>query len=100
MVKKENLRFYKGDKCFKCDKPVTIKNKSGYCQSCRMLGNKNTLGHTMSENQRIKLSLIKQGKNNPNWKGDGVGISALHAWVKRHLKKSPLCDKCGLVKPY
>lgn len=35
------------------------------------------------------------GKQNPNWKGDKVGESAVHVWVKKHKKKPELCEICG-----
>lgn len=41
----------------------------------------------------------KQSSLHPKWKGNQVGIGALHSWVKRHLPKSDLCQLCGLVPP-
>jgi hypothetical protein len=35
------------------------------------------------------------GENSYNWKGDDVGLSALHRWVCRYLGKPKLCAKCG-----
>ena len=35
----------------------------------------------------------KKGKDHHNWKGDKVGIGALHEWVIRQLPKPDLC-KC------
>lgn len=35
---------------------------------------------------------------NPEWKGDGVGYHALHAWVKRHLVKPERCEECRKKK--
>lgn len=40
------------------------------------------------------------GENHPLWKGDGVGYNALHAWVKRHLKKPKWCENCFVAYPY
>lgn len=93
-------RFYKGDTCGRCSKPLTIKNKSGYCRSCRMLGNTITLGRVMPTSEKRHLASIRLGKDNPNWRGDNVGISALHGWVKAHLKKAELCERCYTVPPY
>lgn len=36
----------------------------------------------------------RYGKNNPMWKGDGVGYGALHRWVRRNMAKPRLCDIC------
>lgn len=93
-------RFYQGDKCKKCNKEITIKNKSGYCRSCRMLGNKITLGRKMSEKQRLELSNLRKGKKNGMWKGDKVGYNALHGWIKNNHEKPDKCDECKKVTPY
>lgn len=34
-----------------------------------------------------------------NWKGNKVGIQALHTWIRRHKKKPNKCPKCGKNKP-
>lgn len=34
-------------------------------------------------------------EKNHQWKGDGVGYLALHAWVRRRLVKPDKCPKCG-----
>lgn len=41
----------------------------------------------------------RYGKNNPNWKGDNVGMDALHNWIKRRLAKPLGCNDCGEIKP-
>lgn len=33
-------------------------------------------------------------KDNVNWKGDDVGYSGLHAWVKNHLGTPDTCEHC------
>jgi hypothetical protein len=38
------------------------------------------------------------GNNNNNWRGDNVGISALHSWCKRNFIKPNYCEKCGRNK--
>jgi hypothetical protein len=45
-------------------------------------------------------SLSKKNELNPNWKGNGVGYEALHAWVHRRLKKPGVCENCHVNKPY
>jgi len=37
------------------------------------------------------------GENNINWKGDFVGYSAIHSWVKRKKGKPKLCEHCGVT---
>jgi hypothetical protein len=47
-----------------------------------------------------KISIANMDSKNGLWKGDKVGYSALHNWVKRHKQKSELCEDCNLRKPY
>jgi hypothetical protein len=35
------------------------------------------------------------GADKPNWKGDAVGYSALHGWVRRQLGRPSNCERCG-----
>jgi hypothetical protein len=77
---------YKGDECSVCNKPITIKNKSGLC---RIHG-----GSRMSAEARKRLSINRTRQSNPNWKGDLVGKSGVHAYIKRHYKRPDLCDEC------
>ena len=37
------------------------------------------------------------GKRHHAWKGDDVGYSALHSWIKRKLGKPNYCDVCKTV---
>ena len=45
-------------------------------------------------------SLSKQGELNPAWKGNDIGYSALHAWIRKHLPqpKDGLCEICHQKK--
>lgn len=38
------------------------------------------------------------GDKHPQWKGDKVGIDALHDWVYRHLGAPKKCEHCGNKK--
>jgi hypothetical protein len=47
----------------------------------------------------------KKGEENPQWKGDEVGIDAIHGFIKRIKPKSDLCqiclgNICGNKKPF
>ena len=44
--------------------------------------------------ERIKNS-VKKGENHPSWKGDKVGLSSLHEWVRKTLGTPSLCVVCG-----
>lgn len=37
-------------------------------------------------------------EDNGMWKGDVVGLSALHGWVKRRKLKSDFCESCKVAK--
>ena len=41
-----------------------------------------------------------RGAGNPNWKGDSVGYTGLHYWVKRWKPMPTLCEHCKKVPPY
>lgn len=43
-------------------------------------------------------STSKIAEKNPMWKGDDVGYSALHSWVKRRKAIPEACEKCNEVK--
>ena len=57
------------------------------------------VGYKHTEASKKKLSKARQEKSNPNWKGNKVGYSGLHAWVKRRKPKPKRCEKCQKKKP-
>jgi len=54
------------------------------------------LGKHFSKKHRDKIS----GENNHSWKGDQVGYTALHLWIRRHKTKPELCEDCHKYPPY
>lgn len=58
-----------------------------------MLGKK----HTQAAKDKIRDAHI--GELNNMWRGDKVGYSAVHAWVRRHGVKPELCECCHKVPP-
>ena len=40
-------------------------------------------------------SAVLWAQNHPQWKGDKVGLSGLHNWVKRRLIKPHRCSRCN-----
>ena len=44
------------------------------------------------------LSLSKMEEKNPSWKGNSVGYTALHNWIKSRLPKPVSCSNCGKKK--
>lgn len=54
-------------------------------------------------NKGIKTGIVpktafKKGHKPHNWKGDYVGYTALHSWVRRHKGKPKDCKICGKEK--
>ena len=66
----------KNSKCIDCG---TI--TKGYSQRC----------HSCS----FKKSGKTKGIKNNFWKGDDVGYSALHYWVKKYKPRKNYCERCG-----
>lgn len=42
---------------------------------------------------------MKYNENNNQWKGDDVGMKALHDWIRRRKLKPNLCECCKKRKP-
>ena len=38
---------------------------------------------------------INVAERNGAWKGDKVGVNALHGWIKRRLPKPSYCERCN-----
>jgi hypothetical protein len=83
--------------CKKCGS--LVKNGStGLCKGC-VLAERNSvndwnIGRKHSKEARERGARAKIGKKNPMWKGDSVGYTSLHEWVKRRLQKPSLCSLC------
>lgn len=52
----------------------------------------------LSKKKNLNKGNFKNGKNHPNWKGDLVGITGLHRWIRIHNPKPSRCEKCGMKK--
>jgi len=113
--------------CSKCKKELNInlfyrdkqkKDKlSSACKNCHLISqrersekireyqncyrNKNREVVNFREMARYKKKGPSRlfGDKNPNWKGDFVGIIALHNWVRRRKKKTDFCECCKNTKP-
>lgn len=60
--------------------------------------------HTEETKQKIGLASIGRkhyyGTEHPGWKGDDVGTDGLHAYVRKYLPQSELCQFCNVRKSY
>lgn len=98
--------------CLKCQKEfeTVVSNKKGkFCSApCKNYYRMNVLykgenhwfwGKQRSPEEREKMSKSGIGKHdgekNGMWKGNSVGIPALHSWVKRKLGVPRICEHCG-----
>ena|SRR3990167_5536201 len=78
-------------------KPAMTKKRKYCSKKCSELATK---GRKMSREQRNFLSKIRIGSANPNWKGESVGLNALHGWIKSRKKKVKLCQCCKKSPPH
>lgn len=75
-----------------CSKQCHIK-----AQKNEIPWNKGLKGKQIAWNKGLKNERwLRDG--NPNWKGDNVGYSALHTWIKRHLEQPQTCRDCNQPK--
>ena len=53
-------------------------------------------GKSLSKETREKISQSRRGKllkeKNPSWKGDEVGYSGLHVWIRKELGSANKCE--------
>jgi hypothetical protein len=90
---------YKGGKpkCIICGKQLSSYGAK-YCKFCLMKYHHPAKGYKHTEESKQKLSNERIDNNNPNWKGDVVGYSGLHGYIKRKLKKPKICSNCNKIK--
>lgn len=79
----------KKDKVFFCS--ITCVNKS---RSGQPSWNKNKKLHYQIWNKGKKCPQF-QGINHPMWKGEKVGYTGLHSWVRKELGSPNKCEYCG-----
>jgi hypothetical protein len=61
------------------------------------LNSKRFSGGHHTEDAKRKISLSRMGQNNSAWKADKVGYGGLHKWIKEHLSRPELCEKCNII---
>lgn len=80
-----------------------LRGRGRYCSKKCMT--ENFQGRHLSSKSEFKKGLIPwnkgikypkvAGENHSDWKGDKVGYSGLHKWVKRNYKFNETCEHCG-----
>ena len=48
----------------------------------------------------VKSKVRRESANNPMWRGDNVGMTALHGWVSSRKPKPEFCEECGVNPPF
>lgn len=79
--------------CDLCSTYYRKQNKRFCSNKCRGI-NAREFKHS-EESKRI-ISEKHVGSRNPMWKGDGVGLIALHNWVRRRFVKPSSCGNCDV----
>ncbi len=80
---------------------VVEAGKGKYCsKACGFKGqlgkptwNKGLLGFRAGKK---RPGVIPKGEKNGCWKGESVGYSGLHQWIRKILGSADHCDECGL----
>ena len=49
-------------------------------------------GKKRTEETKQKMRLIYKGENNGNWKGNNIGVDAIHVWLKVNYGKADYCE--------
>jgi len=57
-------------------------------------------GRKRSNITKERISIARLGDKNGMWKDNDVGIKALHAWVRSHLKAPNFCENCNFMPPH
>ena len=73
----------------------------GFQKGHKLNGGKNNpmYGKHHTPESRMKISLAQLDEKGNNWKGDNVGLIAIHLWVRKHLPKPELCPQCKKKPP-
>ncbi len=86
--------------CKNCQFIIKGMGKTGYCRSCfNRLERKYVIGRKTSEETKEKIRITKIAEKNPNWKGDKVGKTQLHAWILRRKPRPRFCENCKIGFP-
>ena len=84
-----HTRFKKGHKGYWLGKTFSAEHR----ERLRLAG----LGKKIPEETKIKMGLARSGERNPLWKGEKVGYSSLHSWIRTYKPRPELCEICNIV---
>lgn len=91
--------FIKGSKPWNVDTKGLVKpNKGSFKKGVRASSLTEFKKGQDSWNKGKEFEQIK-GEKHFNWKGDGVGYSALHKWIANNFIRSGICDICKTRNP-
>lgn len=99
-AKYRTYNYKHGSDCDKCGKRLTRFNKRGRCRPCWMMGNnKPALARWKGHVKKAKGQGKASGEHHSRWKGDNVGYSALHRYVRKIKPEPDLCECCNERPP-
>jgi hypothetical protein len=79
--------------CLTCKKEFKPKyNSQKYCSyNCSAKATNNAKGKKWTLESRYN----RKKSGNPSWKGNKVGYSGVHTWIKRNWERKGICELCG-----
>lgn len=98
MVRDNIGRFLKGSKEW-LGKKHTKKTKEKMSNSKKEWYQTHCISNELKEKRRVAGKKLI-GVQNPNWKGDRVGLAGLHKWITSRKPKPEFCENCKNKKPY
>lgn len=78
-------------------KKHTVESKQKMSETHKKNPSRYWLGKHFTEEHKQKILVnlkTTTGSENSNWKGDDVGYTALHDWVRRWLGTPSFCEQC------
>lgn len=87
----------------------TDQNRKSYffcvctCGNSKVVSRNNLVSGGVKSCGCTTLKMIREsklGERNFMWKGNSVGMSALHEWIKTRFPKPKRCQECKKVPPY
>lgn len=90
--------------CKRCKKKFKLKYRYGkeYLKK-RLYCSRDCFRKDVANNPTVfkkgHVSFLDQcGKKNCQWRGEKVGYSGLHKWVRKELGSAQVCSRCGKTK--
>lgn len=91
-----HFRARKPKFCIDCKIEIGKHSSTKRCRACYY---KSRIGkNTFTAEGLESMRKSKLGKNNPMWKGENVGYTSLHEWVRNRMPLPKVCSICKATK--